>query len=107
MHSAASHMRFWTIAAAVLFLGAVPVVYAQEGITSAYRQFKDVPKTFIQVVVPMVVEVPFDRDFLESYEFAVQDTVTNRFEPSYFVQTNKSATFTAGGKEAAAKPPAP
>lgn len=95
-------MRFWTIVAAVLFLGAVSVAYAQEGITSAYRQFKDVPKTFIQVVVPTVVEVPFDRDFLESYEFAVQDTVTNRFEPSYFLQTNKSATFTAGSNDAAA-----
>ena len=100
MHNTASHRRFWTIVAVTLFLGAASVVSAQESVLSAYRQFKDVPKAFIQVVVPTVVEVPFDRDFLESYEFAVLDTGTNRFEPSYFVQTNKSATFTVGSNDA-------
>ncbi|OGG56693.1 hypothetical protein A3D71_03590 [Candidatus Kaiserbacteria bacterium RIFCSPHIGHO2_02_FULL_55_20] len=95
MYNATSRLRLWVIVAAALFFAAVSVVYAQENVVSAYRQLKDVPKTLIRIVVPTVVEVPLDRDFLESYEFAVQDTGTNRFEPSYFLQTNKSATFTA------------
>lgn len=102
MHNPAFRLRLWVIATVILFFTGVTAVYAQESVTSAYRQFKDVPKALIGVVVPTVVEVPFDRDFLERYEFAVQDSGSARFEPSYFIQTNKATTLTAASNDAAA-----
>ncbi|MDO8514524.1 MAG: thrombospondin type 3 repeat-containing protein [bacterium] len=74
------------------------VVFAQgdvASIQSAYQQYKDIGVSTIKIVVPTVTEVPFDRDFLERTDFAVLDTTTGRFEPSYFMQTNLSTVLFA------------
>lgn len=51
---------------------------------SAFRQFKDVSQ--LSVTVPTVVEVPFDQEFIERFDFAVLDKNTDTFQPYYFRQ---------------------
>jgi len=51
-------------------------------VISAYRFYKDI--SGISISVPTVVEVPFENDFIERYDFAVFNNNTNVFEPYYF-----------------------
>src|SRR3989344_2777576 len=51
---------------------------------SAFRQFKDVDQ--LPISVPTVVEVPFDQEFVERFDFAVLDKSTDAFQPYYFKQ---------------------
>ncbi|GIW65631.1 MAG: hypothetical protein KatS3mg094_150 [Candidatus Parcubacteria bacterium] len=53
-------------------------------IISAFRSYKEIKN--IQLKVPTVVEVPFDNEFIERFDFAVFDETTNSFEPYYFKQ---------------------
>ncbi len=72
--------------------------YAQTGIVSiqsAYQQYKDIDASAVKILVPTVVEIPFDHDFLERTNFSVLDTTTQAFQPSYFVQTASPAVFSA------------
>ncbi|HEY4516608.1 MAG TPA: thrombospondin type 3 repeat-containing protein [Candidatus Paceibacterota bacterium] len=64
-------------------------------ILSAYQQYKDIAEAQIGIVVPTVVQVPFDRDFLERSGFAVLDTIADHFEPSYFFETAAPTAFSA------------
>src|SRR3989338_5923128 len=51
---------------------------------SAFRQFKDVDQ--LPISVPTVVEVPFDQEFVERFDFAVLDKSTDAFQTYYFKQ---------------------
>lgn len=53
-----------------------------EKFTSAYRQYKKIDN--LSINVPTVVEVPFEQEFLERYDFAVLDTTATSFEPHFF-----------------------
>ncbi len=50
---------------------------------TAFRMFKEIDA--IPLTVPTVVEIPFDDDFLERREFAVQNLSSLSFEPSLFL----------------------
>lgn len=50
---------------------------------NAYRQYKDI---YINISVPTVIEVPFDGEFLERFDFAVVNKESNTFEPYFFVK---------------------
>lgn len=51
-------------------------------IISAYQQYKEIDG--LSLIVPTVVEVPFDIDFLERFDFAVYDKTKDVFEPFLF-----------------------
>lgn len=53
-------------------------------VISAYRHYKDIDN--INIAVPTVVEVPFDGEFLERFDFAVLNKESNAFEPYFFVR---------------------
>jgi len=56
----------------------------------SYRKYKEVDN--LQIAVPTVLEVLFDEEYLELYNFAVLDKADNTFEPYYFkrdVYTNE------------------
>lgn len=53
-------------------------------VISAYRFYKDVD--IFSINVPTVVEVPFSDEFIERFDFAVLDKITNSFEPHFFKQ---------------------
>lgn len=53
-------------------------------VTSAYRKFKDIDN--LSIKAPAVVEVSLADQFIERFNFAVQDKNTNSFEPYYFNQ---------------------
>ena len=61
---------------------------ASQETVSAYRQFKETQS--LSFLVPTVIEIPFDNDRLERFDFAVLDTTTDRFQPYFF----KKETFT-------------
>ncbi|MBI5732843.1 thrombospondin type 3 repeat-containing protein [Candidatus Jorgensenbacteria bacterium] len=52
--------------------------------TIAYRKYKDV--IIPQIAVPTAVEVSFDSEFIERYDFGVFDKTTKSFEPYFFKQ---------------------
>ena len=86
------------VVGAAMFLASVFITEAQSSIAShvsAYQQFKDVGATSINVIVPTVVSVPFDREFLERNDFAVLDVSTNLFVPSLFLQSTAPTPLTA------------
>lgn len=51
-------------------------------VISAYRQYKEIDK--LSISVPTVIEIPFEEEFLERFDFAVLDLTTNSFEPHLF-----------------------
>ena len=51
---------------------------------SAYRHYKDFTATSMSV--PVVVEIPFDDDMIERFDFAVFDKTTSSFQPIFFKQ---------------------
>lgn len=53
-------------------------------VISAFRQYKDLDN--LSIVVPTVIEVSFDQEFLERLDFAVLNKATNSFEPYLFRQ---------------------
>ncbi len=53
-------------------------------VISAYRLYKDIGS--LSINVPTVAEVPFGDEFIERFDFAILDNVTNQFEPYYFKQ---------------------
>ncbi len=53
-------------------------------IISAYRSYKEIED--VSINNPTVVEVPFDVDFIERFNFAVLDENTNSFQPYFFKQ---------------------
>lgn len=83
--------------AAAIFAVSVSVASAQgtASIMSAYQQFRDIGAERIHVVVPTIIEIPFDREFIERTEFAVLDVTTDRFEPSRFIESKARALFLA------------
>ena len=90
--------RIITPAFALFLLGIFSIAFAQSGVASiqsAYQQYKDLPADTIKVTVPTVVEVPFDRDFIERAHFAVLNLTANRFEPSLFVQKTAPTPLSA------------
>jgi len=56
----------------------------QEAVIQAHRFYKDINTTSISV--PTVVEVPFNNEFIERFDFAVLDQTINIFEPYFFKQ---------------------
>ena len=78
-----------------LFFFAVSVSAQSSDIVAAYHSYKDIPAEKIGILVPTVVEVPFDTDVMSRAEFAVLDTGTGAFFPSYFVRTVSPTRFTA------------
>ena len=50
--------------------------------TSAYRKYKDIDD--LSIKVPTVVEVSLSDQFIERFNFVVQDKTSNSFEPYYF-----------------------
>lgn len=53
-------------------------------IISAFKEYRDIDN--LQISVPMVIEIPFNENILERFEFAVFDKTANSnfFEPYYF-----------------------
>ena len=82
------------ILACALFVASIARAEAGDSTTilSAYQQYKDIAASQVGIIVPTVIQVPFDNDFLERAGFAVLDTTTDRFEPSYLFETT---TYTA------------
>jgi Thrombospondin type 3 repeat len=81
----------YSIIVSIFLLGNVTTVSALSkdevlDITSAYRSHISfvVPK----IAVPTVVEVPFDREYIERPDFLVLDITTSSFEPSYLRPAN-------------------
>ncbi|EKD23736.1 MAG: thrombospondin 3-like protein [uncultured bacterium] len=76
------------ISIGVVLVGVVAIsAYAQvsnSDIVNAFRQYKDVQA--VTLATPAVVEVSFDGEVIERPVFAVLDTTTNAFEPSFFKQ---------------------
>mgnify|MGYP001558533128 CR=1 FL=1 len=69
----------------ILLIFSQGTAYAQgsvNNLVTAYRQYKDVG--MIGVAAPTVVEIPFESDFIERYNFAVLDQISNSFQPSLF-----------------------
>lgn len=62
-------------------------------IVRAYHSYKDIPASAIGILVPTVVEVPFDGDVMSREEFAV--LATDGFLPSYFVRASSPTYFAA------------
>src|SRR3989344_2060352 len=92
----------WSIRIAILVSGvlfAASSASAQTGdaaaILSAYKQYKDIAAAQINGIVPTVVQVPLDQDILERTDFAVLDMTTDRFEPSYFFESQIPTTLSA------------
>src|SRR3989344_1575214 len=92
----------WSIRIAILVSGvlfAASSASAQTGdaaaILSAYKQYKDIAAAQINGIVPTVVQVPLDQDLLERTDFAVLDMATDRFEPSYFFESQIPTTLSA------------
>lgn len=110
MKTSLHNIRLVPIAVGIGVLCATTVAFAQtEGLAtfiSAYQQYKDIAAERISVVVPTVVEVPFDREFLERSDFAVLDTTANRFEPSYFIETTTLTPLLATSDDPQANAPA-
>ena len=82
----------------VLF-AATPVFAQIQGsatVVSAFQQYRDISQ--VSVVVPTVVEVPFDGMFIERPGFAVLDTTSNSFEPSLFTQKSAPVRITASAE---------
>lgn len=55
-----------------------------DSVISAYQKYKDI--SIPPIVVPTVIEVSFDEEFFERFDFAVFDTTKNSFEPYFFKQ---------------------
>jgi len=53
-----------------------------DSVISAFQQYKDIEK--IPIVIPTVVEIPFDSEFLTRTDFAVFNKTKNVFEPYFF-----------------------
>lgn len=53
-------------------------------VINAYRLYKDIGN--ISIAVPTVVEIPLADEFMERFDFAVLDKITNSFEPHFFKQ---------------------
>lgn len=53
-------------------------------VIGAYRYYKDIDN--LSINVPTVVEVSFANEFIERFDFAVLDKITNSFEPHFFRQ---------------------
>jgi len=54
--------------------------------THSFKKYKDV--TNLSILVPTVIEVSFENDFLERFDFAVYDMTTENLQPSLFKQTS-------------------
>jgi len=52
-------------------------------VISAYRLYKDLN---IGINTPKVIEIPFNYDFIERFDFAVFDRTANKFEPYFLKQ---------------------
>lgn len=76
------------IASIFLLLFLVSFVSSQnidyDSIISAFRFYKDIDS--LSIKVPTVIEVPFEKDFIELPQFAVLDKTANSFVPYYFKQ---------------------
>ena len=95
MKTSLRNMRFSiALLTATLFIAPLASAQGVASVLSAYQQYKDIGAN-TGIIVPTVIEVPFDRDFLERTDFAVLDMTTNRFEPSYFIQTNAAISMFA------------
>lgn len=70
------------ICLSILF--SVPVSAQNNSVISAYRKYKDIDN--LSIKVPTVVEVSLADQFIERFNFAVQDKNSNLFEPYYFNQ---------------------
>ena len=53
-------------------------------VIKAYRFYKDIGN--ISIAVPTVVEISLADEFMERFDFAVLDKITNSFEPHFFKQ---------------------
>jgi len=75
------------IVAGILFVG----VYAQElpqdiqSVISAFREYKSIEP--LRVPTPVVLEMPFDDEYLERTQFAILDMDNLSFTPAYFEST--------------------
>ncbi|MDD5751649.1 MAG: thrombospondin type 3 repeat-containing protein [Candidatus Peribacteraceae bacterium] len=72
-----------------------------EQIINAYRSYKDVGA--LTISVPTVIEVPFQEDAMERFDFAVLNQNTNTFEPSFFRQEAVKSALTASANTASAQ----
>lgn len=83
-------MKFKIIIVSFVFLfGFILNVNAQslsqnkiDEFVNAYRLYKDISN--LDIKVPTVLEVAFNNDFIERFDFAVLNIETNSFEPYYF-----------------------
>ncbi|MDO8551914.1 MAG: thrombospondin type 3 repeat-containing protein [bacterium] len=85
-------------AGAIIFVFALvfssSVAYAEifEGnvleIVSAYRQYKEIGS--LPIRVPTVIQIPFNKDFMERADSTVLNLTTGKFEPSYFKQESRA-----------------
>ncbi|MEK7068989.1 MAG: thrombospondin type 3 repeat-containing protein [Patescibacteria group bacterium] len=69
--------------------------------TQAYRQYKDISATMINVRVPTVVAVSFQQESFGRVDFAVQDTITNEFEPYFFSEDSRRSIVPVTGMQGA------
>jgi hypothetical protein len=81
-----------TMAMAIAITG-IAHAQPQNEVISSFKQFKDV--TDASILVPTVVEVPFDGEFLERQQFAVLDTTTTAFQPYYFLTQGNRVSLSA------------
>jgi len=76
--------KIFVISALFFFVFAPSVNADNNSVISAYRKFKDIDD--LSIKVPTVVEVSLADQFIERFNFAVQDKTSNSFEPYYFNQ---------------------
>jgi len=62
--------------------------------TKAFRSYQDVSS--LDILVPTVVELPLENDYLERYDFLLVDKTTNQAEPYYFQQETYSNNVPVG-----------
>ncbi|MDX1608240.1 MAG: thrombospondin type 3 repeat-containing protein [Candidatus Spechtbacterales bacterium] len=74
--------KYIAIFVAVVTVATMSTAYANSDIISAFKEYKDIPEQ--SIIVPTVIEVPFDNEFIERRLFAVLNNKTNKYEPSYF-----------------------
>lgn len=84
-HYSTRTVKTWLYAIAGIFFFTGLFVYAQGGVESAYRRYRDVAAVS-SISVPTAVEVSFAGEFLERSDFAVLDTTAGRFESHFLKQ---------------------